>query len=86
MKPSDVVIRPVVTETVLELIEKENKLVFIVDRRSNKNLIRWAVEQLYDVKVDRVNTQITPKGQKKAFVRLDPKSNAGDVATRLGIL
>ena len=86
MKPSDVVIRPVVTESVLELIEKENKLVFIVARKSNKNLIRWAVEQLYDVKVERVNTQITPKGLKKAFVRLDPKSNAGDVATRLGIL
>ncbi|MHA1713138.1 MAG: 50S ribosomal protein L23 [Candidatus Ranarchaeia archaeon] len=85
MKPHDVVIYPVITEAVLEMIERENKLVFIVKRSANKNMIRWAVESLYNVKVQAVNTLITPEGKKKAFVRLDPSSNAGDIATRLGI-
>lgn len=85
MNPEEVIITPVVTESVLELIEKENKLVFLVKRSANKNTIRWAIQKLYNVKVQAVNTMITPGGQKKAFVRLDASSNAGEVATQLGI-
>jgi ribosomal protein uL23 len=85
MKPHEVVIHPVITEAVLEMIERENKLVFIVRREANKNTIRWAIEQLYNIKIISVNTLITPDGKKKAFVRLDPSSNAGEIATRLGI-
>ena len=85
MKPHDIVIHPVITEAVLEMIEKENKLVFIVQRTANKKTIRWAIENLYGVKIRSVNTLITPDGKKKAFVRLDPASNAGEVATQLGI-
>jgi ribosomal protein uL23 len=85
MKPHDIVIHPVITEAVLEMIEKENKLVFIVKRTANKKTIRWAIENLYGIKIQSVNTLITPDGKKKAFVRLDPSSNAGEVATQLGI-
>ena len=85
MKPEDVVIKPIVTEAVLEMIERENKLVFYVRRSANRNIIKWAVEQLYNVKVQKVNTLITMNGEKKAFVRLYPESNAGELATQLGI-
>lgn len=85
MKPHEVVIHPVITEAVLEMIERENKLVFIVRREVNKNTIRWAIERLYNIKIISVNTLITPDGRKKAFVRLDPASNAGEIATKLGI-
>ena len=85
MKPEDVVIKPIVTEAVLEMIERENKLVFYVIRSANRNLIKWAVERLYNVKVQKVNTLITMNGEKKAFVRLYPESNAGELATQLGI-
>lgn len=85
MKPEDVVIKPIVTEAVLEMIERENKLVFYVIRSANRNIIKWAVEQLYNVKVQKVNTLITMNGEKKAFVRLYPESNAGELATKLGI-
>ncbi len=85
MKYHEVVIHPVITEAVLEMIERENKLVFIVRREANKNTIRWAIEKLYNIKIVSVNTLITPDGKKKAFVRLDPSSNAGEVATKLGI-
>ncbi|MFW9887310.1 MAG: 50S ribosomal protein L23 [Candidatus Thorarchaeota archaeon] len=85
MDPNQVIIRPVVTEASLEAVDSHNKLTFYVDRRANKNTIRWAVESLYDVVVDSVNTLILPDGKKKAFVRLAPEYSAAEVATNLGI-
>jgi large subunit ribosomal protein L23 len=83
--PNEVVIRPVVTEASLEAVENENKLILFVNRKANKDLIRWAVESLYDVVVVKVNTEIDVRGRKKAFVRLAPEYSASDVATKLGI-
>ncbi|MFX0044988.1 MAG: 50S ribosomal protein L23 [Candidatus Hermodarchaeota archaeon] len=85
MDPNQVIIRPVVTEASLEAVDSHNKLTFFVDRRANKNTIRWAVESLYEVVVEKVNTMIMPDGQKKAFVRLAPDYSAAEVATNLGI-
>jgi len=83
--PHKIIIAPVVTEAALELIERENKLTFIVDRRANKPTIKRAVEKLFKVKVDKVNTLITPDGRKKAYVKLSPEYSAADIATKLGI-
>ena len=46
----------------------------------------YAVEELYEVKVDKINLLITPQGVKKAFVKLTPEYKASDVAIKLGIL
>ncbi len=83
--PNEVIIRPVVTEASLAAVESQNRLTFFVDRRANKSTIKWAVETLYDVVVEKVNTQIMPDGRKKARVRLAPEYSAADVATRIGI-
>jgi ribosomal protein uL23 len=83
--PNQVIIRPVVTEASLEAVDSHNKLVFFVARKANKNTIKWAVESLYDVVVEKVNTLIMIDGTKKAFVRLAPEYSAADVATQLGI-
>ncbi len=80
-----VVLRPVITEAALEVIERENKLVFIVSRKANKHVIRRAIEKLYEVKVVSVNTAILPTGEKKAYITLSPEFKASDVATRLGV-
>ncbi|MFX1574420.1 MAG: 50S ribosomal protein L23 [Promethearchaeota archaeon] len=77
--------RPSITEKTFDLIEKENKLVFIVNRTANKNQIRKAVEKIHNVKVIKVNTLITSKGEKKAFVKLHPDYSAQDIAIDLGI-
>lgn len=74
------------TEKSIGLIEKENKLVFIVNRKSKKSDIKKAVESALDVKVSNVKTVIDQRGRKKAFVRLDKSSLAGEVATRLGMI
>jgi ribosomal protein uL23 len=83
--PNEVIIQPVVTEASLEAVDQDNKLIFYVIRTANKNTIRWAVESLYDVVVDNVNTLIMPDGRKKAFVKLAPEYSAAEVATNLGI-
>ncbi|MCD6106428.1 MAG: 50S ribosomal protein L23, partial [Thermoplasmata archaeon] len=44
------------------LAERENKLVFIVDRSANKPTIKRAVEEKYGVKVDKVWTMNTKHG------------------------
>jgi large subunit ribosomal protein L23 len=74
------------TEVTSRLLETENKLVFIVSIAATKTDIKRAVEELYEVKVESVNTAITMKNEKKAFVRLHPDYKAVDIAIKLGIL
>jgi len=83
--PYKIIINPVSSEAAFNLMEEKNTLVFIVDRRANKISIKKAVETLFNVKVIKVNTLITPQGKKKAFVRLSPEYNAIDIATKMGI-
>jgi len=51
----DVIVRPVISEKSYEMID-ENKYTFIVDRNANKTHIKQAVEKIFDVKVQSVNT------------------------------
>lgn len=88
MNPQDalkIVIRPYVTEKTFDLIERQNKLCFIVDMKASKKKIKSAIETLYQVKVVSVNTAITITG-KKAFVRFAPESPATDLASKLGLV
>jgi len=77
---------PVMTEVTSRILEAENKLVFIVNKNATKRDIKVAVEELYAVVVDNVNSTITPEGEKKAFVRLTSDYKAADIAIKLGIL
>jgi large subunit ribosomal protein L23 len=74
------------TEVTSRILETENKLVFVVNTAATKADIKRAIEELYEVLVEKVNVAITPKGEKKAFVRLHPDYKAVDVAIKLGIL
>jgi large subunit ribosomal protein L23 len=85
-KAKKVILYPVMTEDAVNLIESENKLTFIVDINTGKRDVRQAVEELYDVRIAKVNTVITSDGKKKAFVKLRPEYKASDVAVRLGML
>jgi len=77
--------KPLVTENTFDLIEDQNKLVFIVERTANKYKIKEAIESLYNVKIIKINTLITPSGEKKALVKLHPNDSAADLAIKLGI-
>jgi len=84
--PFKILLYPYVTEKAVSMIEKENKIVFVVDRRASKKQIKEAFEKLFEVKVEKVNTLITPDGKKKAFIKLKPEYKAADVAVKLGIV
>lgn len=67
-RPQDVLIRPLITEQSMNMVQKENKYTFYVDKRANKIEIKKAVEDLFKVKVLAVNTAIV-KGKKKRVGR-----------------
>ena len=64
----DILIRPVLTEKSTELMDDENKVVFRVRRDATKPQIRDAVERLFGVDVDKVNTLVMP-GKPRRFGR-----------------
>lgn len=85
MRSSEVIKYVVITQDAVSLVEKENKITFVVDLKATKSDIKRAVEELYEVQVEKVNTLITPMGEKKAYVKLKPEFKASDLAVKLGI-
>ncbi len=85
-EPWSILVHPLLTEKALGIVEKENKLVFIVRRECEKQQIKWAVEKAFGVKVDSVNTNIDRQGRKKAIIKLSKEFKALDIATRFGML
>jgi large subunit ribosomal protein L23 len=86
MDINDIIFFPLMTESASVMVEKDNKLIFIVNLKASKADVRRAVQTLYEVKVSKVNLLVTPQGEKKAFVKLKPEFRASDVAIKLGIL
>jgi len=86
MDPWKVLKSPMVTEKTIGLVEKENKIAFIVERNSNKKQIKEAFEKVFGVKVEKITTEITMRGEKRAIIKLKPESKAADVAVKLGIM
>lgn len=84
--PHDIIIRPVLTEKSFDQMA-DRKYTFIVDKNANKTEIKKAIEEIFDVKVEKVNT-IRIRGKvkrmgvhvgkrpdvKKAIVKLTPDS------------
>jgi large subunit ribosomal protein L23 len=86
MEPENVIKHPLSTEKSIRLMEAENKLVFVVDRKATKNDIKKAIEELFKAKVVSVSTLISSKGDKRAYVKFSPEKPAIDIATNLGLM
>jgi len=86
MEYENIINRVLVTEKTIRLAEKENKITLIVNRNANKTQIKEAVEKLFNVKVEKVNTLITTNGDKKAYVKLQKDYKATDVLSKLGLM
>jgi large subunit ribosomal protein L23 len=52
----DILIKPIVTEKMERLSDKLNQYGFIVEKDANKLQIKKAIEELYGVTVDSINT------------------------------
>lgn len=57
MEPTQIILKPVITEKSHWENERHNRLTFHVNPRANKHQIKDAVEKLYSVKVTGVATQ-----------------------------
>ena len=86
MDPHQVILTPIVTDAVFDLIQSQNKLVFYVNTKSNKAQIKIAFEELFGVTPINIYTAFTPDGQKKAFLKLPDTVVALDMATEWGVL
>ncbi len=84
--PYDIIIRPILTEKSYDQLA-DNKYTFLVHPKANKTQIKRAIEEIFDVKVEKVNTvrqlgKIKRMGMysgrqpsyKKAIIKLTPDS------------
>ncbi len=69
MKPSDVLIKPILSEKANKQSEKMNRYTFIVDRKANKLEIKKAIELFYGVQVEAVNTSVMPSKLKSKYTK-----------------
>jgi large subunit ribosomal protein L23 len=53
----EILIKPIITEKMTGQAEKLNRYGFVVAKEANKLEIKAAIEKMYNVKVDSVNTQ-----------------------------
>ena len=86
MDLNEIVKYPLSTEKSIRLMESENKLIFVVDRRAKREEIKKAIESLFSAKVEKVNTFIDVSGKKRAYVKFSDETPAIDIATQLGLM
>ncbi len=65
----DIIVKPLLTEKMTTQSERYNRYGFVVDRRATKPQIKKAIESLYDVTVDSVNTMIYGGKMKSRFTK-----------------
>jgi len=80
-----IVLRPYITEKTFNLIEKENKLTFIVADSASKKDVNEAIKTMYEGNVKEVNIFRTVRG-KKAIVKFTKDDEARQLATKLGLV
>lgn len=80
-----IILRPYITEKTFNLIEKENKLTFIVADSASKKDVNEAIKTMYEGNVKEVNIFRTVRG-KKAIVKFTKDDEARQLATKLGLV
>lgn len=84
MKAKDILKYPIVTEKANAQMEKENRFSFAVDRKANKLEIKKAIEEFYNVRVDKIYTSVVPGKFKSRYTKsgfINGKTSAYKKAT-----
>ncbi|OGJ13078.1 50S ribosomal protein L23 [Candidatus Pacearchaeota archaeon RBG_19FT_COMBO_34_9] len=77
--------KPIVTEKAVMMIESQNILTFMTEKEKTKPEIKSEIENLLKVKVQKLRTMI--RGNKKyIYAQLKKEFPAIDVATKLGLM
>ncbi|MBS3076131.1 50S ribosomal protein L23 [Candidatus Pacearchaeota archaeon] len=77
--------KPIVTEKAVMMIESQNILTFVLDRRQNKTDIKNEIEDLFKIKIEKLRTLVRDN-KKYVYVKLKKEFPAIDVATKLGLI
>jgi len=77
-------IKPLSTEKSVKLIESENTIVFLADKKSTKENIKKEFESMFNVKVKKIRT-LTRNNKKHVYIKLK-EGQAIDIATKLGMM
>ena len=77
---------PCTSERFYKKMEKENTIIFYVDPRANKQEIKAAFNEAFNIKPEKINTLNTILGRKKAFIKLPKGNEASEVANKLGLI
>jgi large subunit ribosomal protein L23 len=73
---------PILTEKTIRLIE-QNQYSFAVDPKADKNSVKSAIEQLFDVKVVSINTSLLPLRKRRVGKFIGTKSRYKRVIVKL---
>jgi len=80
--PHDIIIRPVLTEKSYDQIA-DRKYTFIVDIKANKTEIKKAIEEIFDVKVEKVTTMRRQGKMKRMGVHIGRRPNTKKAIVKL---
>jgi large subunit ribosomal protein L23 len=69
MKPSDILIKPILTEKANAQQDTLRRYAFKVAKKANKLEIKKAIESFYGVTVTKVNTSVSPGKNKSRFTK-----------------
>lgn len=64
---------------------KKNVVTVVVSLKARKKEIKQEFEKLFNVEVEKVNVLISPRGEKKAYIKLKSNYNAEELLSRLGV-
>jgi large subunit ribosomal protein L23 len=65
----EIIKKPVLSEKMTKLTDKQNRVAFIVDKAANKLQIKEAVEKMYGVTVKGVNTMVYQGDAKSRYTK-----------------
>lgn len=78
-------LKPIVTEKAVMKIESENVLMFETELLSTKQGVKEQIEKIFSVKVESIRVQ-RRENKKIVYVKLNKKTPAIDIATKLGLM
>ena len=92
MKPHEILLHPYVTEKTLNMLQGTaaqdlkdgNRLEFLVRREATRTQVKTAFEDLFQAKVEKVNTFVRKDG-KHAIIKLKPGFSAEEIGMRIGV-
>ena len=86
MEPYKIIKYPLSTEKSIRMMESENKLMFVVEKKAKKGDVKKAIEEMFKAKVESVNTFVGNDGKKRAYVKFSSETPAIEIATQLGLM